>query len=236
MSPLTSRLGVESPRVVGIDACKKGWIGVTSDLRGYFGTNIIEVIAVILDEGDLDVVAIDIPIGLPVTGSRQADTRARKLVGGRASSVFSTPVRAALGASSHAEATAISVQSTGKGISQQAYALRKKIMEVDSWARTASQHVIEVHPEVCFAVMNGEVLRHPKSSWAGSEQRRRILAKSGFCIPSHLGAAGELAAPDDVLDAAAAAWTAARFAQGIAVSHPATPESFGDGHKAAIWV
>ncbi|WP_338749702.1 DUF429 domain-containing protein [Janibacter alittae] len=235
MSPHTSRLGVQRPRVVGIDACKQGWIGVTNDLRGYFGANITEVLAVILDEGDLDVVAIDIPIGLPVNGSRQADSLARRLVGGRASSVFSTPVRAALGAPSHAEATAISVQSTGKGISQQAYALRKKILEVDSWARIASQPVIEVHPEVCFAVMNGEALRHPKSSWAGFEQRRRILAKSGFCLPSDLGTAGELAATDDVLDAAAAAWTAARFAQGTAVSYPSTPENFGDGHEAAIW-
>jgi len=26
--------------VIGVDACKRGWIGVTSDLRGYFGATI----------------------------------------------------------------------------------------------------------------------------------------------------------------------------------------------------
>lgn len=224
-----------SPRVVGVDACKKGWVGITSELRGYFGANIEDLIAAVMQDGPLEVVAIDIPIGLPNTGARLADALARKVVGRRASSVFSTPVRAAITAASHAEASSISVQSTGKGLSQQAFALGKKILEVDSWSRTSPHRVIEVHPEVCFAVMKGESLRHPKSSWAGSEERRGILAEFGINIPSDLGVAGENAGTDDVLDAAAAAWSALRFAKGTAVSYPSKPEIFGDGHEAAIW-
>lgn len=223
-------------RVLGVDACKKGWIGLSSDLRGYFGRTIGALVEAADADGAIEIVAIDIPIGLPTNGSRQADVLARKLVGRRAPSVFSTPVRAALAAATHAQATAISVSATGKGLSQQAYALGAKILEVDAWARAASsRRVIEVHPEVSFAAMANRPLVHPKSSWAGSQERRAILRSSGIEVPAELGLAGEMAAPDDVLDAAAASWTAGRFAEGNAVSYPSTPESFGDGHAAAIW-
>jgi predicted RNase H-like nuclease len=221
--------------VLGVDACKKGWVGISSDLRGYFGRDIHDVVAAAVEDGALSVIAIDIPIGLPTTGPRQADALARALLGRRASSVFSTPVRAALAAASHAEATAISVHATGKGLSQQAYALGRKILEVDQWATSAAQPVIEVHPEVCFATLAGHPLQHPKSTWSGSEERRRVLASAGLVVPSEIGMAGEMAGTDDVLDAAAASWTALRYATGQAVCYPATPERFGDGHEAAIW-
>jgi predicted RNase H-like nuclease len=221
--------------VLGVDACTKGWVGITDDLRGYFGRDIHELVTAAGHDGALLVIAIDIPIGLPTTGPRQADVLARALVGRRASSVFSTPVRAALAAATHAEATAISVQATGKGLSRQAYALGRKILEVDRWARTAAQPVIEVHPEVSFATLAGRPLRHPKSTWSGSQERRRLLACAGLVVPSEIGMAGEMAGTDDVLDAAAAAWTALRYAKGEAACHPATPERFGDGYEAAIW-
>jgi predicted RNase H-like nuclease len=53
------------------------------------------------DGGGLAVVAIDIPIGLPDTGRRQADLEARAVVGPRWRSVFLSPVRAALQADDH---------------------------------------------------------------------------------------------------------------------------------------
>lgn len=223
-------------RVLGVDACKKGWVGLSNELRGYFGRTIGELVETADAEGVLRVVAIDIPIGLPVNGPRQADMLARKVVGRRSSSVFSTPVRGALAASSHAEATAFSKRVTGKGLSQQAYALGAKILEVDSWAhRSASRRVIEVHPEVSFATMANRPLSHPKSTWAGSEERRALLRAAGIVVPAELGVAGEMAGADDVLDAAAALWTALRYASGASVSYPTTPESYGDGHDAAIW-
>ena len=40
---------------------------------------------------------------------------------------------------------------------------------------------------------------------------------------------------DDLLDAAAVAWTAARFARGDARRVPDPPERFSDGVAAAIW-
>jgi predicted RNase H-like nuclease len=222
-------------RVMGVDACKKGWVGVSGELRGYFGVTIGELVAAAERDGALAVVGVDIPIGLPIAGPRQADVLARGLVGRRASSVFSTPVRAALLAATHAEASAVNLRATGKGLSQQAYALARKILEVDAWAPTAGCAVIEVHPEVCFATMAGRPLVHPKSTWAGAEERRQLLAIAGLRVPADIGRAGESAAVDDVLDAAAAAWTAGRYAEGRAIAYPEPPEVFGDGPPAAIW-
>lgn len=110
---------ISTGRVIGVDACKKGWVGITSDQRGYFGESIRQLIQAAQEEGVVEVVAIDIPIGLPTSGQRQADLLARKVIGRRASSVFTTPTRAVLSAGTHAEATALSVKTTGKGISQQ---------------------------------------------------------------------------------------------------------------------
>ncbi|MFS3126928.1 DUF429 domain-containing protein [Nocardioides sp. Bht2] len=222
-------------RALGVDACKKGWVGISSDARGYFGATITELVAAAELDGALAVVGVDMPIGLPINTVRQSDALARGLIGKRASSVFTTPVRAAISAATHAEATAISVSATGKGLSQQAFALSRKILEVDVWAREAAQAVIEVHPELSFATMQGGPLRHAKSTWSGAENRRRLLREAGIVIPDDLGLAGAMAGVDDVLDAAAAAWTAQRYAVGDAVSHPPVPEEFGDGHLAAIW-
>jgi predicted RNase H-like nuclease len=222
-------------RVIGVDACTKGWVGITSDLHGYFGATIDHLVATADGDGELEAGAIDIPIGLPLTGTRQADVLARGLVGKRSSSVFATPIRAALLATSYAEASAVNLRATGKDISRQAYALGKKILEVDAWVRTVDRPVIEVHPEVCFATMAGQPLAHPKWSWAGAEERRGLLASAGIQIPADLGVAGELAGVDDIHDAAAASWTARRYAEGSAACHPETPERFDNGQSAAIW-
>ncbi|WP_130445349.1 DUF429 domain-containing protein [Kribbella rubisoli] len=222
-------------RVLGVDACKKGWIGIAGDLRAYFAVTIGELVERAEVDGSLAVVGIDIPIGFPVSAAREADVLARRVVGRRASSVFATPVRAALEAPTHAEATALNVEATGKGVSQQAFALAKRILEVDAWVPGARCAVIEVHPEVCFATMAGRPLSHAKSTWAGGEERRRLLAGVGMSVVGDIGLAGEVAGVDDVLDAAAAAWSAGRYAAGRARAYPNPPETFADGSSAAIW-
>jgi predicted RNase H-like nuclease len=229
------RDGSVGARVVGVDACKKGWVGISDELKGYCGVTIGELVAAVEVDGAPVVVGVDIPIGLPLSGVRQADVLARRVVGRRASSVFATPIRAALLATTHAEASALNVTATGKGLSQQAYALARKILEVDAWLPSARCAVIEVHPEVSFATMAGRPLIHPKSTWAGGEERRRLLASAGLELAGDIGPAGEFAAVDDVLDAAAAAWTAQRYAEGRAVAYPDPPEALGDGPDAAIW-
>ncbi len=61
-----------------------------------------------------------------------------------------------------------------------------------------------------------------------------FFTRPGIVIPDQLGPAGQAGA-DEVLDAAAAAWTAWRVATGIAKGLPEVPEVFSDGLTASIW-
>jgi len=87
-----------------------------------------------------------------------------------------------------------------------------------------------------FAELAGAPLDAAKKTWAGQQQRRRLLGREGVLPPDDLGAAGAFAAPDDVLDAAAVAWTARRIASGQARSLPCPPELDHLGRPMAIWV
>jgi predicted RNase H-like nuclease len=112
--------------------------------------------------------------------------------------------------------------------------LRPKLLEVDQWVRRASPPVVEIHPEVSFAELAGTPLTASKKAWVGMVRRLELLAAAGIVIPDDLGAAG-VAGVDDVIDAAAAGWTARRIALGEAQSLPDPPEVFSDGISAAIW-
>jgi predicted RNase H-like nuclease len=226
-------------RVLGVDACKGGWIGIVlsgSEVAAHAATTIEQLFAAATAAGPVEVVAIDMPIGLPDSGPRSADLLARAVIGPRRSSVFITPVRAALLAPDHASATAINREATGAGVSAQAFALRSKLLEVDEWVRGAATRVVEVHPEVSFASLAGAPLAERKTSWAGAVHRRQLLADAGIRLDDDLGPAGSAGAIDDVLDAAVAAWTARRVARGLAHPLPDPPESFRDGIPCAIWV
>jgi predicted RNase H-like nuclease len=226
-------------RVLGVDACKAGWVGIAlggGPARAYFAVLIEELVLAAESDGPVEVIAIDIPIGLPDSGRRKADEQARAIVGPRrASSVFTTPVRTALEAGDYAAAVAENRRRAGQGISRQAWGLRAKLLQVDHWARQGGRRVVEVHPEVCFARLAGRQLTHSKATWAGVEERRALLSGAGIILTGLLGAAGAKAGVDDVLDAAAAAWTAQRVAVGRALCVPDIPETFSDGIPAAIW-
>jgi predicted RNase H-like nuclease len=225
-------------RVLGVDACKSGWIGVVLS-EGAVSAHAAAEIGGLVEEaaagGPLAVVAVDIPVGLPDTGRRQADVLVRKAVGPLWPSVFMTPVRPALEAADYATAAELSRRLAGEGISRQAFALQARVLQVDRWVRQAPHRVVEVHPEASFAELAGAALQSRKSSWAGIALRRRLLAGAGISLPDDLGPAGEKAAVDDVLDAAAAAWTAVRVLRGQARSTPSPPELFSDGLPSSIW-
>ena len=225
-------------RVLGVDACKSGWIGIAlagDTTRAYTAAHIDELVAAVHADGPIRVVGVDMPIGLPDAGSRRADQLAREAVGPQWRSVFMTPVRAALEAADHATATAVNKKVTGAGVSAQAFALRHKLLEVDAWVRHADITVVEVHPEVSFAALAGRPLPESKRTWAGAIRRRRLLTGAGIVVDDDLGPAGSAAAVDDVLDAAVAAWTARRVASDEAQPLPDPPEVFSDGISSAIW-
>lgn len=225
--------------VVGIDGCREGWVGVL--LRPIATPEIVVDVTVeallkqVSGDGPVSVVAIDIPIGLPDSGHRQADVLARKALPGKASSVFTTLTRAAYDAPTYAQAREANKAATaGTSASAQAYALRTKILEVDSWIQgKPGVTVIEVHPELSFATMLGGPVLDSKKSPAGAAARRWALEGVGIHAPAWSRGCGF--AEDDLLDACAAAWTASRYAAGTAESFPGIPERFSDGLAAAIW-
>ena len=224
--------------MLGIDACKAGWVGIVlsqGTVSAHLAARIGDLVEDASSSGPLSVIAIDIPIGLPDRGRRQADLLIRKAVGPRWASVFMTPVRPSLEAADFATATAASRRLAGEGISRQAFALQAKILQVDNWVRQTRHRVVEVHPEASFAQLAGAPLHSAKSTWAGIAQRRQLLTEAGIVLPDDLGTAGEKAAVDDILDAAAAAWTAMRVIRDQARPHPDPPELFSDGLASAIW-
>ncbi|HYZ98701.1 MAG TPA: DUF429 domain-containing protein [Acidimicrobiales bacterium] len=233
---MTSGGGTLAARVLGVDGCKAGWVGIVlapdEPVIGVFGQTMAELVAGV---GRLDVIGIDMPIHPPDAGLRPADAAARAHLGRKASSIFPTPARAVLEAASYAEAGTVARRLSGRGISRQAWALRGKILEVESWLASAPCPVHEVHPEVSFSVLAGEPIAARKSSWAGLAARRAALAAAGIVVPDDLGRAGVVAGADDVLDAAVVAWSARRIAARNARSFPDPPELLADGGVAAIW-
>lgn len=229
--------------VLGVDGARGGWTGA---LLGVSGTGTVQIVAgpdlpTLIDrarsQADVEVVAVDTPIGLPDTGRRQADVQVRARLGRRAGSVFPTPVRDALAAESYAEARRISIDRTGgTSLAAQSYALRRAILDVDAYVRGEGPTlpVVEVHPELCFSIMAGAPLASSKKTPEGVRERRGLLLAQGIRLPSGVDLARRGA--DDILDAAAAAWSAARVARGEADRHPEQPERFSDGIDAAIWV
>lgn len=222
-------------RVVGIDGCRKGWVGIVltaASLECVFGASIGELMSGL---ADIDGIGIDMPIGIPDTGRRSADQLAKAALRRRANSLFFTPVRAALLAEPFAAANAQSVLLTGQGISQQAYRLRAKIFEIEEWLPSSPAPVWEVHPELSFQVAKGAELAHSKKSWAGAEERRRILGDHGLVLQGALPPGGAQAGVDDVLDAAIVAWSARRLVSGLGVSYPDPPVQGPTGRQVAIW-
>nr|WP_300046228.1 DUF429 domain-containing protein [uncultured Nocardioides sp.] len=227
--------------VLGVDACPAGWVGVVIDPQRrasvFVAPDITGLVDLVRERHDVSVVAVDIPIGLPDAGGRQADAEARRALVGKASSVFSTPVRAAVEAATYEEARAANLAATGgrTSVSAQAYALREKVLQVDAWVRgRPGTRVIEVHPEVSFARMAGAPLLARKKDADGVRARREALAAHGIVAPAWFRGAGF--GEDDLLDACAVAWTAVRHALGVSESYPDVPEVFSDGIPAAIWV
>lgn len=227
-SPVYTRAGtIIGMRVLGIDAYTKGWIGIELEHGTFVAAHIRDRLDTLLSAvHDIQAVGIDMPLGLVETGRRQADLDARAFVGTRRNSVFLMPPRAVWQQEdiwhedSWEQANQRCRQLTGHGLTHQTWGLLVKLREANKCFATNKYPLHEVHPEVSFAAMNGHPLKHGKTSWTGHITRRALLDGHGIHLPDQLGDAGN-ARLDDVLDAAAAAWSAHRIATGHAGRLPA---------------
>ena len=219
-----------------MDGCRGGWVAVllAGDPPAFAGSLAAAGYADLLERlAGAAVVAVDIPIGLAehgCAGGRHLGQSQARAGGGEC---VPDPAPAGARGASHAAASARCSALLGKGCSIQAWGLRGRIFEVER-ARLAAPaggpRLVEAHPELCLATMAGRPLDRAKKTAEGHELRRALLAAQGVALPPgppERGPPGIGVAPDDLVDAAAAAWTAARVAAGLAggdlaLSYPAS--------------
>jgi predicted RNase H-like nuclease len=197
--------------VLGVDGCPGGWVGLLLD-GGAWSWHVGDFAAMLALGAE--VVAVDIPIGLPPGPHRRAaDLQARILLGPQRSSVWPVPPRVVLEAGSQAEATALSRAAGSTGVSIQLWHVLAKVAEVDEAVR-AGAPAVEAHPEVSFRRLGGRPLP-PKRTAAGRAERLALLRTwlPDLALPDPLPGRAK---PDDCLDAAACAWTATRWLRGDA--------------------
>ncbi len=210
--------------MLGADGCPDHWVVAEVDAAAPREQRTVRWHLLPVDPAELlalsaVAVAIDVPIGLPPTGSRPCDDAARELLGPARSSVFYTPSRPVLeAADSHAACTL--AWSRGElAPSRQLWGIQPRIRAVDRTLQAAAPNdrdrVVECHPELSLRALAGTPHLAGKRTAPGVG--RRIAALASFVDP----AAALVDAPvearvDDALDALACAWTAARWHAGTA--------------------
>jgi predicted RNase H-like nuclease len=129
-----------------------------------------------------------------------------------------------LTAQTYAEACDASRRSAaeGRAIGIQCFGIVPKIREVDDFLTTRPEmrpRVFEVHPELCFTRLAGTPMGHSKGTIDGRAERIQALRRAFPTIDNLITLAGrEGIHVTDLLDAAAACWTARRCWAGTAES------------------
>lgn len=232
--------------VAGVDGCPAGWVVALACMRHEELHALQFVLCPHFDdvlhlEAAPAVIAVDIPIGLlldPQPGGRLCDRQARRLLGRRASSVFSPPSRRILHAIHYDEVRT-------QGMSRQAFGILPKIREVDRLMTPALQNTVyEAHPELAFTVAAGAPMRYNKKTAAGREERLQALARAAeprLPHPSQLLSQGlnalkrTQAAADDLLDGMVLTRTAYRIAMARATCLPPDPPADSLRLRMEIW-
>jgi predicted RNase H-like nuclease len=206
--------------VLGVDGWRGQWVGAR--LEGPTVTLLtLPTVDDVLAVPDVEVVGIDMPIGLSEDGVRACDVAARRLLGPAGSSVFPAPLRPVLAAADYTDACRISIARSGKALSRQAWNLAPAIRSLDDALGTPpTDRVVEVHPELAFRALDPGV-SDPKVTARGLAQRLAAL-RPVMDVDTALLEAPSRVPAIDALDACAAAWSARRLADG-------TAESVGDG-------
>lgn len=230
-------MGRSMMHIAGVDGCKGGWLMVRREAGGAgFEVHVAERWR---DLPAAAMTAVDMPVGLPDRGARGCDRQARDLLGPRRNSVFLGLRRPLLGFGKDGYPAANAwAKSDGAGLSKQAWNLLPKVRELDEALSPADQdRVRETHPELAFRALNGGPMEFSKRDPVGFRDRYVVLERAGFAgLDGHLrGLDRKRAAPDDLLDACALAWSAARMLRGEAVRVPPDPPRDARGLRMEIW-
>ena len=202
-------------RCLGLDGARGGWVGaLVTDGRVRwlrFG-HVTEALAL-----DVEVVGVDMPVGLPPTGRRECDVLAKSLLGRAHPRVFLAPPRGVLAAAAYPDANRLHRElAGGLGLSVQTWHLVPKVREVDEVAD--DPRLVEVHPELSFAALGGAGALPSKKTADGRALRVETLRR---WLPDLT--ADDVPSGDDGLDALAVAWSAHRWLAGTARTLPHHP-------------
>jgi predicted RNase H-like nuclease len=206
---------------LGVHWTGSRWLGVAFDGASYDHAVLADEIGRLwLDYEDrADTILVDVPIGLldADADERSCDVLARDVLGDRADSVFSPPVREATRKRRYTAAARVERRTTGRELSEAAFEASRPIAAVDELLQElpeARAVLTESHPEVCFRAFAGEPMAFDRDLAAGYAERLRTLATLDADAPPTVQAVAE--ATDgadctvaDVIDAVVLAYTAA---------------------------
>ena len=215
---------------IGVDGCKGGWIVASIDhgtLKIEKKTSMEEIVT---DYTGFDSFLIDMVIGLPSSTEQiRPDAYARQIIKERTSTIFPVPCRQAVYAESVAEAYEENVRVLGKKFTPLTVGIMPKMRELDTFLQEHEEYknvILESHPEVCFARLNGKTVLSKKSEYEGLTERVQILQK--YLTQLNVNDLIQMAKQyrcnvDDIVDAICLAVTANLAKQGLCEVIPEEP-------------
>ncbi len=221
---------------IGADGCRGGWITGILDHGRLRMERYDSMERLISAYPEFDAFLIDMAVGLR-TGADQIrpDDLARRELGTKSSSVFPIPCRQAVYADTEEQQKQANIRVLGKSLSKQTINIIPKIRELDEFQTRHPEYknrILESHPEVDFSRLNGAVVMSRKKEDSGFSERAAILKRylPGESFSGMWDKARELKCnPDDLLDAACLAVTAALEASGNCETLPSEPEQDDHG-------
>ena len=229
--PIPEKSITQDGLYIGVDGCRGGWIAAVLDHGDMKLLRYDNLSSLIEEYPAFDAFLIDMAIGLRnSTNEIRPDNEAKKELGPKASSVFPIPSRDAVYADGEEAQKQANIRTLGKSLAKQSIAIIPKIRELDAFLNAHPEYknkILESHPEVDFARLNGSVLMSRKKEEPGPSQRIAILSE--FLDQKELyrmyDKAKELRCnQDDLIDAICLAVTGALYAHGQYETIPAEPE------------
>lgn len=229
--------------VAGVDGCPAGWIAALWDGAGQLTSQLCGSFADVMAL-PAEIIAVDMPIGLPERSGRPPEREVRARLGDRQSSVFAVPAAKAIDCTDYRDAcrTNLLHSDPPKKVSKQCFHLFPKMREIDALIEPSHQsRIYESHPELAFWAMNGEVpLPLPKKLRGtpyppGLDFRRSLLRRNGLPIDSLISDYRRRdVGPDDLIDACACTLVAWRILNRRSIRFPADPPTNARGLRMEI--
>lgn len=232
MYPIPEKNITQDGLYIGVDGCKGGWIAAVLDQGELRLGKYISISSLVERYPEFDAFLIDMAIGLRDRLDQTRPDHAAKIeLGKKASSVFPIPSRSAVYADNEETQKLENIRTLGKSLAKQSIAIIPKIRELDVFLRDHPDYknrILESHPEVAFARLNGSVVMSRKKEEPGPSERIHILSEfleakelSGFYDKAKKLGCNQ----DDLIDAVCLAVTGALYAHGQCETIPEKPEA-----------